>query len=277
MGVNEWTDGLGRILGMARSYEWVAALGWGFNFHEIGIENHYFGITAKFVNSVLAPGIGPHGQGTGNTFAIDAGYLWTLGYGFRFGATFMNMGPSVYYIDPEYRDPIPFTINLALALKNDLYDLDLPIRFAGELRLEREVVKNYPDRKPDPFYRAIWTDLLHDKDESPAYEFQQINWHIGGEITALNTFSVRNGILFDWIGERYEWHFGFGLHFLNHYSLDCYYIYAPEGFMRGFVESLDRNKTGASGARYGQYGLSLTLTRVLNQSDEDMNWQSIRP
>lgn len=100
MGVNAWSDEIGRELGAARSYEGVVALGWGFDFKEIGIRNHYFGVTCKFIKSALAPGIGANGAGIGTGIAVDAGYLWTIGHGFRFGATFMNMGPSIYYIDP---------------------------------------------------------------------------------------------------------------------------------------------------------------------------------
>jgi hypothetical protein len=273
MGVNTWSDELGRPLVSARSYEWVYALGAGFNFKDIGVLNHYFGLTAKYIVSALAPGYRGNGTGVARGIAVDCGYLWTVGHHFRFGATAMNIGPSVYYIDPEKSDPIPFTINLALAYKNEfIIEGFRYIAVAGEFRADREVVKNYIDKKPDPFYKAIWTDLLHDKDETAAEEFQQFNEHLGGEITILNTFSYRNGYLIDVVGERYEFHYGFGIHILNHFSLDYGRIYAPEEFLKGFSRLFDKKKTGASGVRHCQWQISLTLSRALNWSDRDLEW-----
>jgi hypothetical protein len=184
MGINSWTDELGRYRSTSLSYESVFALSAGFNFKDVGILNHYFGFTAKYIVSALAPGIGGEGSGVGTGIAVDLGYLWTIGNGFRFGATAMNMGPSIYYIDPEKCDPIPFTINLAFAYKNEwIIDGLRYFAVAGEFRTDREVVKNYIDKQPDPFYKAIWTDLLHDKDETAAFELWQFNEHLGPSST----------------------------------------------------------------------------------------------
>jgi hypothetical protein len=277
MGINSWQDELGRDRGSSRSWESVMALGAGFNFKDVGILNHYFGLTAKYIVSALSPGIGGAGSGVGTGIAVDFGYLWTIGRNFRFGATAMNMGPPIYYIDPEKLDPIPFTINLALAYKNEL--LIEGLRFfavAGEFRADREVVKNYIDRKPDPFYKAIWTDLLKDKDETAAFELWQFNEHLGGEMTVLNTLSWRNGYLVDVVGERYEYHYGIGVSVLNHLSLDFGNIYSPEGFMKGFARLFDSHKTGASGARNNQWQISLTLSRALYWNDNDFEWWKVR-
>jgi hypothetical protein len=277
IGVNEWTDELDRSLGSARSWEGVVALGWGFNFKELGIKNHYFGITAKYINSALAPGY--NGAGVGRTVAIDLGYLWTIGKHFRFGATLMNMGPSIYYMDESERDPIPFTLNLAGAYKTDfIVNDDLPVSVAAELRLDREIVKNYADKNPDPFYKAFWTDFLHNTDESVSVQIRRVNGHLGWEITGLNTLSLRNGFLMDVLGCRYELSWGLGIRILNHLSLDWGYIYSPENFMSGFSRFLTGYKQmGSTGARQGQWQISLTAFRLLNwNDDDDFNWWRLK-
>jgi hypothetical protein len=190
----------------------------------------------------------------------------------------MNMGPAIYYVDETEKDPIPFTVNLAGAYKNIFTVNDeWPVSVAAELRLDREIVKRYTDKDPDPFYKAIWTDLLHDADESPSAEIQLINEHLGWEITGLNTLSFRNGFLIDVMGCRYEFHFGLGIQVLNHLNLDWGYICAPEGFMKGFARFLaDSRQTGNSGARHGQWQISLTGFNLFNWSDDDFKWWRVK-
>jgi hypothetical protein len=271
MGVNEWTDELGRVLGKADSYETVVGLGWGFDFKEVGIENHYFGITAKWFRSALAPGF--MGAGAANSIAFDLGYIWTIGKGFRLGAALMNMGPAVYYIDESEKDPIPFTLNCAVAYTNEFLIQDL--RFcsvAAELRLDREVVKNYADKSPDPFYAALWTDLLHDNDESFKSEMHLINEHLGCEVTLLNTLSLRSGFLIDPLGERFERHWGIGIRIFDHFSFDYGNIYSPPRFMRGFSKMFDPANTGSWGFRHNQYQISFAAERFLDWSEDDKYW-----
>jgi len=69
---------IGRGYRRANSYEFATGLTWGFNFADVGILNHYFGISAKYVYSALAPGYGPGSEGIGQTFAIDVGYIWNF-------------------------------------------------------------------------------------------------------------------------------------------------------------------------------------------------------
>ncbi len=151
-GASPATSGQGQAMEQLAAYEWVLALAWGFNFEEFGLKNHFFGVSFKFINSVLAPGYGPGGQGTATDFAFDAGYIWRFLPCMRVGLTLANMGPSVYYISQSQSDPIPFTVNLALAYKNsfsvgNFHLLDVN----AEIRGDREIVKNYPDKQPDPF------------------------------------------------------------------------------------------------------------------------------
>jgi hypothetical protein len=186
----------------------------------------------------------------------------------------MNMGPSIYYMDESEREPIPFTLNLAGAYKNDFtVNEEWPVSVAAELRLDREIVKNYPSMDPDPFYTAFWTDFLHNTDQSASTQIQLINEHLGCEVTGLNTFSLRNGILIDVLGCRYEYRLGLGIRILNHLSLDWGYICSPDGFMKGFSRFVaGYQQMGSTGARDGQWQISLSAFRLLNWSDDDFDW-----
>ena len=270
MGLDGFTDEQGIERGSVQRYEEVMALGCGFDLKDIGIDNHYFGLTAKFVNSVLAPGIGSSGAGGGKTYAFDFGYLWTIGPAWRFGATLMNMGRSIYYVSEENRDPIPFTLNLAIGYKHHFDLNESPfLDIAGEFRLDREIV-NSDGHNPDPFYKAIWTDFLHDTSDSTFGDWMmRFNEHLGAEATFCKTASLRGGYLIDLMGERYELHWGLGLNLFNHFSLDWGYIIAPERFMKGFTRMFDPNKSGATGARDKQWQISLTATRLLKWDESD--------
>ena len=163
MGKNEITDGLGRQLAEVHSWEAAFALGWGFNFYELGDTTHNLGFTIKPFVSALAPGMGSHGEGVARSFAIDFGYLWLMGHGFRLGFTLMNMGPGVFYVDRENIDPIPFTANLALGYKKGIVIEGVhAFDIAGELRLDKELVVNHFNGDPDPFWKAMFTDWTNE-------------------------------------------------------------------------------------------------------------------
>lgn len=285
MGVNEWTDELGRTLGMARSWEGVYTASWGCDFFDL--DNHLLGVSLKMYRSALAPGFGPHGEGVGNGFAVDVGYLALLGRHVRVGATLMNMGPPVFYIDWERADPIPFTPNLAVAYKDSMPRDEWPVvDVAAETRIHREIVQNYFDKRPDPFWKAIYTSLFRiegydtmdagqrreARREKARRELSEIQFRTGVEVTLLRTFSFRHGLLFDWTGERYERTFGFGLKLFRHLQFDWAYIYSPEGYMKEFLQNFDKDKTGASGARHGQWRISFTLYNAAFWSPDDLYW-----
>ena len=99
-----------------------------------------------------------------------------------------------------------------------------------------------------------------------------INEHLGAEITLFNTLSMRGGYLVDPMGERFEYHWGFGINIFDHFSLEWGKIKSPEHFMRGFSRLFDPDKTGATGARDKQIQISITATRFLDWSEEDRFW-----
>jgi len=259
MGTNTMTDEFGRETQSFRSYEIIFALSYG-----LGIrEDFSLGLNAKYIHSALAPGIGSGSEGIGRSFAIDAALLKrnflldNLDLGFHI----QNMGPSIFYVSKDRSDPIPFTLKLGLAyraLQTPIHDL----KFG--LDLNREIVKNYAEKNPDPFWQAFKTDLLdrnegEDRWDNIKQEVQEILVHLGTEYWYVNFLALRLGFLFDYIGERYELTFGLGLKYGN-MNVDWSYIHSPEGFMKGFLQSLNDEKTGATGARHGQWRLSL-ITR----------------
>jgi hypothetical protein len=248
MGVNQWTDDLGKELGSARSWEGVFGLSYGLPL----TQTLSAGLNMKYVNSALAPGF--NGAGVGKTFAIDAAilkrdlFIRNLSLGFML----QNMGPAIYYMDEQEKDPIPFTLRLGAAytaIQTPVHELTVL------LDLNREVVKNYTNKTPDPFWVALWTDLLHDKDESAKTELQLINVNLGLEYWYSHFMALRTGFLGDYIGERYELTFGLGLNYGN-MNFDWSYIYSPEGFLKGILQKFNPLKTGATGARNGQWRVS---------------------
>jgi hypothetical protein len=268
-GKNQSTDELGRTIASYRSSEWVGGVGWGFNLEDAGIKNHYWGFGLKLVYSALAPGYGPGSEGIGNTFAVDVGYLWRFFPYFRFGFTLANMGPSIFYISREESDPLPFTVNLALAYQDEFFVENFKLlKLSVELRANREVVKTYPDKNPDPFWTAIYTDLINDPSMTSQQEFEEINWHAGIEATFANMVSLRHGYLFDITGRRFEWHWGIGVRLFNHFQYDFSAIFSPEGYMKGLFGIPD----GSNGSRHGQYNMTFTFFRMGNWKPHDRKW-----
>lgn len=250
MGKNPIIDALGNERDVVRSWEGVFGLSYGLTVRE----DFSLGINAKYVVSALAPGLGENGEGVGQTFAIDAALLKRdlLLNGFDLGFMLQNMGPDIFYVEEEFSDPIPFTLRLGLvyrAIETPIHDLKVLFD------MHKEVVKNRYDGSPDPFYQALWTDLINDKDEEAKYEMQEINYNLGLEYWYTQFLALRTGFLFDYIGERYEWTFGLGVRY-GTLNFDWSYIYAPDGFMKGVLKHFEKGKSGATGARDGQWRAS---------------------
>jgi hypothetical protein len=251
MGTNQWTDELGRVLGEARSWEGVFGLSYGLTLSQ----TMSMGLNMKYAYSALAPGY--EGGGIGSTFAVDLGILKRefLVKDLSVGFMLQNMGPGIYYTDPNLKDPIPFTLRLGTcytAVQTPVHDLKIL------LDLDREVVTNYGDGNPPAFYTAMWTDLLHDTtsgENTPAEQIQQVVEHLGLEYWYSHFLALRTGFLCDVAGQRYEWTFGLGLNYGN-MNFDWSYIYSPEGFLSGIVQQFNSEQQGSSGARDGQMRFS---------------------
>lgn len=252
MGVNEWYDELGRQTGSARSWEGVFGLSYGLALRR----DFSLGLNLKYVNSALAPGLGgtDSDEGIGRTFAADVALLKRnlLLRGLDIGFMAQNMGPAIFYINEDDSDPIPFQLRLGLAYRA----LDTPVHdLTILLDLYREFVKNYPDQEPDPFYVALFTSL---GDDYWTEEIQEIQVNLGLEYWYVRFLALRLGFLFDYVGERYELTFGLGLRY-GSLNFDWSYIHAPEGMLKGFLKNFDSSKTGATGARHGQWRVSFIV------------------
>ena len=159
------------------------------------------------------------------------------------------MGPAVRYYGEK--EPLPFAVDLALAYKPDARSIPAtPWSINAEIRMHRVFVKNYFDRPPEPFYKALYKDW---NDDSFRQNMKEIEYHLGFEVNFGNLGAFRMGQLIDIMREQYELHWGIGVKVFSKARLDWYYIHAPEGFMRGLT-----GDDGATGERDGQWGLSGT-------------------
>ena len=253
-GINEWTNELGAVIGRARSWEGVFGLSYGISL----MQDFSLGLNIKYAYSALAPGFGPGNEGVGQTFAVDEALLKRnfLVKDLDLGFNLQNMGPSIFYISQQERDPIPFTIKLGAAY----HAVQTPIHNVTLLLdLNREVVKNYLDKPPDPFWVAVYTDLIHDTTQLSdttrsrfISELEEVNLNAGIEYWYANFLALRIGHLFDYIGKRFELTLGLGLKYGN-INFDWSFIHSPEGFMKGIVLE------GSNGSRNGQWRASLLL------------------
>jgi hypothetical protein len=163
--------------------------------------------------------------------ALTWDILYVSRFGLRVGFTLMNIGPNVFYIDKETSDPIPFTANLAMGYKKQVLVKNIRVAdLACELRLDKELVDNSPEGRPEPFWKAMHSDWRNEK------SFQEINIHMGWEVGLMNTGFFRGGLLLDFSAERYEYTQGFGVNIMDHLRCDFSYIYAPRSFLMSFVQ-----------------------------------------
>jgi hypothetical protein len=210
-------------MGSRSIYQGVAGLAWGFNFQEFGLENQFFGITAKFAFFENDPFISETVEGLQQDFALDAGYIWRILPFLQLGATIQNVGPAVD-VDTE-SVLLPLTFNLAVAYKNSFSG---PLWAQGDLSAEFRIDKQ--------------------RDEGDA------DVHLGAEYTMDNTVSLRSGFLIDKYMLLYEYHYGLGLRVNNRFQFDVSDIYSPVHFMKGLFDG-----QGSNGSRNGQWGLSATV------------------
>lgn len=271
MGENQIVDAFGREGQTMQSYENVFALTYGFHFRECGLEHSNFGISAKYIYSALAPEL-DNGQGVGQTFAIDFGYIYNFNNGLKLGYSALNMGGNIFYMDRSNADPLPFTMNLALSFDRQIFfDSIMNIALATEIRVNREFVHSDSNGNPDPFYKAIFTDV---KENSFKKNINECELHWGIEIGFMNTGYLRYGLLIDYTEVRYESNFGIGVSIFNHFNLDFGWIISPEAYMKGFLG----NEYGSSGIRDHQARISFTYTSAIRPwNDDDLKWwRSIR-
>lgn len=243
------------------NYDWngdlketIYGVTWGFGLQDLGIENHTWGVTAKFINSVIGSSFGDD-KYSANTFAFDVGYCWKISSMFSFGLCLMNMGRNIYYVDKESQSPLPFKVNLALGLDKETKISEYPVRIIAEYRISRYFVKNNYGfgEEPDPFYRALFSSW---KDNSNKCNRKTFLHNFGYEVTIDNHLHLRQGFSIDNRYDEKEMHWGFGYTLLNHFSVDFYDIFSPK----------------TTPYRHGTCGITATVFNLWKWNKENMKF-----
>ena len=275
MGRSTMYDNMYRPLITVSSFETVTALGWGFSFAEFGDPDRYMGVAFKPFVSGLAPGYGENGEGVAQGFAIDVGYLKLYRNGLRFGMTFTNMGPAVFYIDQGNKDPLPFNVNAALGFKKRFVkDGAEWLKTAMEFRMQKKLVINRHDGDPEPFYVALVVDPFN---EPISYELREIEYHIGGELVIMNTVCYRQGIFINHLGNIHELHTGFGLRLFNHLRADFTFINTSLRYLWPASSEYNADEKDRSDPRKFQWQATLTVGALGKWSESDYRWWKIHP
>ncbi len=154
------------VLGTFRSFEMAGAVG----YSTLITDELAIGINLRFIYSKLADmGAGQEqGKGIASTVSADIALLYKpkvldvpligdIGNAFSVGMNLSNLGPTMTYIDKAQADPIPTTLRVGFGYKildSEHNNLNFSLDFS------RLLVRRYPPsdgRKPDPFYKAIFT------------------------------------------------------------------------------------------------------------------------
>jgi hypothetical protein len=218
------------VVGEFSSYEYAITAGYAAKLlDELG-----FGVNLRLIHSALSP-IGTEGEeGTGiaTTVSGDIGILYKiktfvlpfvdvdLSNVLSIGLNLSNLGPKITYIDAAQADPLPTNIRLgfgAKVLDNEYNNLVLALDFS------RLLVRRYKetDKKPDPFYEALFTAWgdggIRKIVTTGGFEY----WYGKPKLIA-----IRAGYLYEdpEYGNRKYFTFGAGLRY-DIYGFDFSYIY----------------------------------------------------
>ncbi len=164
------------------------------------------GLSAKIIYSRLSvQGAGREvGEGSGTSFAVEGGMLYTITRRLRFGAVLTNLGPNMSYIDAAQSDALPR--NLAIGFSYKL--LDSPY---NRLTLVGEINK-----------------LLATVNDDFSTEFKEAVENVGLEYWYGSLLALRGGYIYDQKGEIKTPTLGVGLQYKGRYRLDFAYIPSSE-------------------------------------------------
>ncbi len=151
------------VIGTFRSFEMALAVG----YSTLITDELSIGTNLRFIYSKLADaGAGQEqGKGIASTVSADIALLYKpqttgmsiLDNAFSVGLNLSNLGPTMTYIDKDQADPIPTNLRLGFGYKilsSENNDLTLSLDFS------RLLIRRYPPsegKKPDPFYKAIFS------------------------------------------------------------------------------------------------------------------------
>jgi len=239
------------------SYEMVAAFSYGTRLsREWGLGTNF-----KILHSSLAPGITVDGQtedGTATSYAFDVAVLRKnlLVPGLAFGASIMNIGPGVFYIDRDQTDPIPLTWKLGLSyrvFRTASHGLTVAADYS------RETVSRDQDGRARNFLEGIYYGVAEPWGEGDApanstwgdifqKNLEESIYNMGLEYNYSNLLALRSGLLFDPGGYRQEMDLGVGVTVSDVLQFD--YAYIKEVELIG---------TQPAGVREGQSRFSMNL------------------
>ncbi len=203
LGKSTRTDEFGNELGVFDSYDAALSLSYGTLFSP----NLSLGMSAKIIYSNLsAVGAGrEQGSGKGNSFAIDAGFIYkTYRNKLTIAGALTNLGPDITYIDADQSDPLPR--NLAIGIAYKLFDTPYN-RLTAIFEINKELV-------------GVGDGI--------STEVKEAVENIGLEYWYGSYVAFRAGYIYDRTGDVKTPTFGAGLQYSN-YHFDFAYIPARAG------------------------------------------------
>ena len=196
------TDEFGNDLGVFDSYDFALTLSYGTLFSP----NLALGMNAKLIISNLsAVGAGrEQGSGRGNSFAVDAGFIYrTYRNKLTLAAALTNVGPDITYIDADQSDPLPR--NLAVGVAYKLFDTPYN-RLTATFEVNKELV-------------GVKDDISTEFDE--AIENMGLEYWYGSYV------AFRAGYIYDRTGDVKTPTFGASLQYTNYHFDFAYIPYRP--------------------------------------------------
>jgi len=196
------TDEFGNELGVFDSYDLALTLSYGTLFSP----NLSLGMNAKLIISNLsAVGAGrEQGSGRGNSFAVDAGFIYrTYKNKLTIAGALTNVGPDITYIDADQSDPLPR--NLALGIAYKLFDTPYN-RLTATFEVNKELV-------------GVKDNISTEFDE--AIENMGLEYWYGSYV------GFRVGYIYDRTGDVKTPTFGASLQYTNYHFDFAYIPYRP--------------------------------------------------
>lgn len=201
------TNDQGTTLGTFKSWEASGIV----SFAMPMTKNLGLGLSMKFIHADYAPDdfTLERLDGTGSSFAVDAGVLWKLpSQKLNLGLALTNVGPDIAFIDTEQSDPLPITLRGGIAffpIQDEISDLLLTFDLEQSL---------------------VWlVDGTTNERRSEIY-------HIGTEYKYVDLLAGRIGYVYDKDGDFKAPTYGLGFIYKKKLSLD--YANVPQ------AQTLDR-------------------------------------
>jgi len=201
------TNTAGQVQGTFKSWEASGII----SFAMPLAKNLGLGLSMKFIHADYAPDDFTLEQldGTGSSFAVDAGALWKLpSKKLSFGLALTNMGPNIAFIDQEQSDPLPITLRGGVAffpIQDEISDLLLTFDIEQSM---------------------VW--LIDDATDTRRSEI----YHVGTEYKYVDLLAGRIGYVYDEDGDFKAPTYGLGFIYKKKLSLD--YANVPQ------AQTLDR-------------------------------------